>query len=97
MITKVKFDGEEHLAIVINSSISWEDLQSDVNGLLDLMSVACNDSNEVFTSAIYSAVNIVRYFQPSTSNAFEMQRALFGDVSEITRMIPKKCEIYTEK
>lgn len=97
MITKVKFDGEEHLAIVFAPSISWEDLQSDVNGLLNLMSVACADSNEVFTDAIYSAVNIVRYFQPSTSNAFEMQKALFGETLQVERMKPKACEIYTEK
>lgn len=97
MITKVKFDGEEHLAIVFDSVITWEDLQSDVNGLLDLISIACSDGNEVITSPMYSVINIIRYFQPSTSNALEMQRALFGDISKITQMKPKECEIYTEQ
>lgn len=97
MITKIKLDGEEHLAIVFNSSVSWEDLQSDVNGLLDLISEACGNNSEICTNAIYSAVNMIRYFQPSTSDALEMQKTLFGEGIKGVPLKLQTCEIYTKE
>ena len=96
MITKVKFDGETHLAVVFHSSVSWEDLQGDINGLLNLVSIACNNENEVCTDAVYSAINIIRSMQPSTNNAFEMQKALFSESLAPEPMKLKHCEIYLE-
>lgn len=95
MIAKIKVEGKEMLAVVLNEVTSLEDLQTYSNSLISLIGCVCsNGTLNGYENEIFGTTRLLEELQPTIDQAITMERAVFGGRFEPKKIEPKPCEIW---
>lgn len=96
MIAKINLDGKDHLAVVFNETVSYDELQSIKISLLSCLTntLSKNDCYMTEDEKFYF-LSLMQEFELKEQQAFSMFKKYFNDKGEKTEMpIRKKCDIY---
>ena len=95
MIAKISLDGKDHLAVVFNETISYEDLQGIKNALLSCLTNALMKECYMTEDDKFYFLSLVQDLELKEQQALSMFKKYFNDNVEKQGMpIKKTCDIY---
>lgn len=96
MLAKIKFDGKEHLAIVLNEYTDFDEIHAIKKAMNTCLCCAVGNEDSLLPNEIlYDYISFINEMETNEKQTFEMFTSYFGDGKNSRNKVEKKdCEIY---